>query len=298
MNPNLSRKCFAADIGATNCRFAIVDENGRILRTERMKTPQKNPVKIIKDHIRDFVDGEKLEGLAFSIAGPAVNGISFFTNLPGQPKICEDDFKKFSPNVVLLNDAAAATYCEHCKDPQKDLVFITMSSGVGGAVIKSGKLINFKHISEEIGHTPIENESKYETRCGCESEKYNHWEAFCSGTHLIEFFNKWKEVEDKPSDFNPQKPAEIFAEAKNGNKQAQKFLREAFGRVNNAAIQKVIERFTPEKIVFGGAVAINNKEELLAELKSIKNLPEVIFTKYGDDISLIGAAKYLFQTGS
>ena len=115
---------------------------------------------------------------------------------------------------------------------------------------------------------------------------------------MVNFFEAWKKKEDKASYFSPKKAKEIFDASAEGNGQAKRFLDNAFGHVNKAAIEKVIEKYHPEKIVFGGAVAINNKEELLAELKSIKNLPEVIFTKYGDDISLIGAAKYLFQTGS
>ncbi len=295
MNENLSRKCFAADIGATNCRLAIVDENDRILRTERIKTPQENPVETIKEKVKDFVDGEKLAGLAFSIAGPVDGESSSFTNLPGQPKIHCNDFKGINHEVVFLNDGVAAVYAEHFKDPEKDIVFITISSGIGGAVIKNGKLIRFKDTDEEIGHIEIAN-SDYHLSCGCKPGKFNHWEAFCSGNNLVCFFNAWKSNEKIDSDFKPKEAKDIFAAANQGDEAAGKFLKSGFGRINKIAVEKVIAKYHPEKIVFGGSAAINNQKEVLDGIKDIPNLPEITFTTYGDDVSLIGTAKYLFNT--
>ncbi len=295
MNPSVSRKCFAADIGATNCRLAIVDEQGRIFRTERIKTPQENTIEIIKEKVRDFVDGEKLAGLAFSIAGPVDGESSSFTNLPGQPEMCCDDFRGINPEVIFLNDGAAAVYAEHYKDPAKDIVFITISSGIGGAVIKNGGLIRFKDTDEEFGHIEIAD-SAYHLPCGCKPGMFNHWEAFCSGNNLVRFFNAWKSNEKIDSDFEPKEAKDIFTAASDGNEAAKKFLKDGFGRINKIAVEKVIEKYHPEKIVFGGSAAINNQKEVLDGIKEIKDLPEISFTSFGDDISLIGAGKYLFNT--
>ncbi|RJO60224.1 ROK family protein [candidate division WS5 bacterium] len=288
------RKCLAGDIGATNCRFAIVDENGTILKVEKTKTPRENPVSFIHNKAQDFVQNENIDGISFSIAGPVHEGKSKFVNLPGQPEIGQEDFQDISSNVIFLNDTVAAVYAEYAKTPCPNMAYITMSTGIGGAVIENDEIIYFKDTDEEIGHIEI-GEKNYRLPCGCKPRKFNHWEAFCSGGALVNFYNEWKEKSGDISGFQPKDAKEIFTEAEKGNISAKKFLNEGFNRINNEAIKAVIEKFGPEKIVFGGSVASNNQDEVLSGLKEIKNLPAVSFTEYGDDVSIIGAAKYLLK---
>jgi predicted NBD/HSP70 family sugar kinase len=291
-NESEDRKCLALDIGATYSRLSIINENGQILRSDKVATPQKNPVEIIREKIIDFLQNEKIIGIAFSIAGPVNKGVGSFTNLPGQPKISPYDFKKISSNVILLNDAAAAVYAEYAKDPRSNMVYITMSSGIGGGVIQSNRLVHFNNTDKEIGH--IEIQSEYHMPCGCKKDRYNHWEAFCSGGVLVNFFEAWKLKEDISSDFNPKEARDIFVAAKKGDRIADKFLKEAFSRVNKQAFEIIIKKYNPEKIVLGGSAATNNKDEILSGINDIMDLPKITFTEYGDDISLIGASEYLF----
>lgn len=285
---------FAADIGATNCRFAIVDENGKILESERFATPQENTVRNIKNRVLSFVQNKKIEGLSFSIAGAVFEGRSKFTNLPGQPEIAMENFRDINPNVIFLNDTVAAVFAEYSKDPHPNMTYITMSSGIGGAAIKNDEIIYFKDTDEELGHIEIEAKD-YHMPCGCKPDKFNHWEAFCSGGALVSFYAAWKKKTSSTSDFQPKNAKEIFTEARKGNNMAKNFLHDGFNRINKEAISIVIEKFNPEKIVFGGSVASNNQDEVLSGFKDIKNLPEIAFTKYGDNVSMIGAAQYLFN---
>ncbi|MEK7447271.1 MAG: ROK family protein, partial [Patescibacteria group bacterium] len=237
---------------------------------------------------------ENIEGISFSIAGPVTEGAGMFTNLPSQPRIAPDDFKDICPNVILLNDAVAAVYAEYTRDPHPNMVYITISSGIGGGVIQNDEIVYFKGTDEEIGHIEIEARD-YRLSCGCKPGKFNHWEALCAGGVLVDFFEAWKVIENDTSGLHPKQTKDIFSAAKKGNKTAKRFLQEGFGWVNRQAFEKVIQKYQPEKIVLGGSVAANNQDEITDGLKDLANLPQVSFTDYGDDISLIGASKYLFH---
>lgn len=286
-------KALAADIGATNCRLAIIDKNGKILKSKKFKTPQENTVKNIKNQIQNFVKDGKLKGLAFSIAGPVNEGVASLTNIPNQPQISENDFKEINPKVVFLNDTVAAVYAEYSKDPHPNMVYITMSSGIGGGVVQNKKVIFFNDTDEEIGH--IEIESDYHIPCGCKKGKFNHWEAFCSGKGLINFFSAWLKKEKRKADFLYNEPEDIFLAAKYNSKTAIDFLNNGFNSINKIAFEKIIKKYKPQKIVLGGSVASNNKKQIMSGLESVPTSLEIAFTEYGDDISIIGAAKYLFD---
>lgn len=279
----------ACDIGATFTRLALFC-NGEMLRHEKYSTAQYNLLKGLSSRITNFIkEGEIIEVLAISVAGPVENGTATFTNLPGHPSLSEADFPDFKA-VVILNDAAAATWAEYAKD-SRNLVFITISSGIGAGVVMDGELLNFTKIAE-LGHRVIKSEYNFD--CGCGDK--NHWESFCSGKNLVRFYTEWANRNCYKSE-NFKESKEIFSAAKNGSETAKRFLDEGFGEVNRKAIKMIMEEFKPEKIIFGGSVAFNNQEEIRSELEGrVPGLPVIAFTEFGDEISLFGVAEYTSKT--
>ena len=91
---------------------------------------------------------------------------------------------------------------------------------------------------------------------------------------------------------------DIFSFAKKGNKTALEFLK-VLGVINGRGISNVIAAYDPEVIVLGGSVVLQNQKIILKNLlKNIDHyltpLPQISVTKFGDDVSLVGASVAVF----
>ncbi|MCL5094016.1 MAG: ROK family protein [Patescibacteria group bacterium] len=283
----------AADIGATNFRMALFTLNLEMIEKKKVLTPRTNFVQTIREELKDFIGQNQILGIALSLAGPfdAIKNSVKFTNIKDNPELGASNVADLASQIIVLNDTMAALYAENFKKQSKNIVYITISSGIGGAAIKDGKPVPFNNVQQEIGHITLN--FNYGVNCGCGGR--DHWEAYSSGKNLVNFYKVWTRASNLPS--KPFKNAkEIFETAKKGDMVCKRFLSEGFGSINKKALEMIIKKYHPEKIVFGGSVALNNQEEILSEISGIKNLPEIAFTKFSDDISLIGAASYMLQS--
>lgn len=156
----MMRKVIALDIGGTNTRVALVDESYNIL------------AEVIRDTVRGSTE-EFLESVASIIEAAVPNRdgvIAIAAGVPGRVRV--DGHIDALPNIgieniplarflserfhlpaFILNDAEVASLAEANVGPLKDhpsLYFVTISTGVGGALTREGKLI---HSSYEVGHT-------------------------------------------------------------------------------------------------------------------------------------------------
>lgn len=280
----------ACDIGATNFRLALFDQ-GNIVESLKVPTPTVDFLDSLKKEMKDFLSGRSVQALGLSVAGRVRQEEKFvrFPNVVGKPEIFENDFTELAPRVVMLNDALSAVYAEYFKEPKSNLIYITISTGIGAGVISNNKPFYFDEKIRELGHREVEGE--FDFNCGCGGK--NHWEAFCSGKNLVRFYIEWSRKNGyTPEEFKGAK--EIFLAADTGSESAKRFLDEGFGEINRKGLEMVIEEFAPEKIVFGGSVAYNNQEEIRLELEGrVPELPEISFTEFGDDISLIGISRFV-----
>lgn len=285
---NINRT-LAIDLGATNLRIAVV-EDGKIIKFSKQSTPH-NLGKILSIIRKEGSKiGKNCERVGVSVAGPVADGQVYLTNITGKWHNFREIFSEiFSGKpVVILNDAAAATIAEAKLGSKSDsLIYITISTGIGAGVLKNDKLINFQHIKEEIGHLKIDSEYQRVCKCG----GMGHWEAFCSGRNLHAFFRLWckknKKAYKAVKYWNVER---LFEEAKRKDRLALAFFDEV-GRLNSAALAMLIEKYQPEKVVFGGAVAAKNWEIIEAGLKKYyKGKVPLTITNHGDEISLLGAA--------
>src|SRR3989344_5811509 len=166
-----TEKIITVDIGASKVHFAVVDGNNLI---EYSEAPQVSLLNIGLDNQRLFEiisDGvkkiisilakNKEVSSAISIGSPgsldsATGVIQNPPNLKGVVNFpVVDELKKlFDMPVFLLNDADAALLGEWwlgAGQGFKDIVYITLSSGVGSGIIKDGKLQN----KRELGHEQL-----------------------------------------------------------------------------------------------------------------------------------------------
>lgn len=279
------------DIGATFTRLAIFDNNLKILKFEKYDTKQTGLVKYLRSLLIEFKKDLEIEMLSISVAGPVSNNTAVPCNITEKPQISTSDFSDLFSNVKIINDATAAVVAESYNNKSQDLVYITISSGIGGGVIKNGEIINFTDVKEEIGHTTIAPSiGLIDMPCSCGSK--NHWEAYCSGKNIGEYYKKWLSSNnptiDDRQDYGPQT---IYKAAEIAGSNAHKFIVEEIGKINTSMIRAIINKYEPKTIVFGGSVVLCNKEMFLKGLDiEIFDKVEIKLTELGDNICLIGAA--------
>jgi len=314
------------DIGATNLRVAVGDRLGNITaklmeETDKSREPlaiSRQIIRLIKSLCKSLnLDIAEFAGIGIGSIGPLNlkrGGIEQPANIPGVGFIpivepLEDEFKL---PVVLLNDCVAAVVGEKFYGDGKtveNLVYITISTGIGAGVYVNGNLLLGKDgNAHEVGHIVIDFEGRMVCGCG----KRGHWEAYCSGrnipnyvrylveNNLIAGFEKSLPYKLTRGDLSKISAKMIYDSAK----QADRFSLEAvknIGVLNAIGFATVVNVYDPELITVGGSVALHNSELILPFIiqhvaeYSINRIPEIKLTKLGEDIVLYGAVASAFN---
>lgn len=178
-----------------------------------------------------------------------------WVNLPVK-EILEDEFSR---PVFLENDANAACLAEWkfgAGKGFKDLVFLTMSTGIGGGLILDGRLYRGAgFFAGEVGHQYILLDGP---ACGC--GKKGHLEALCSGsgiTKRLEALVKEKKGqmwEMTSGDLNKLSPKVLMEAAKEKDPLACYFLDQTINYLSYG-LSNLIFILNPEAIILGTIVA-------------------------------------------
>lgn len=288
----------AIDLGGTRTRVALVAPDGRVLARESFPTPSGGPSpKAVTDAIEAAVRrvaGGSPGAIGVSTAGPldlAAGAVVAPPNLP-YPRIeLAGPFEAaFGVSVTLINDARAGALGEHAHGAGRgcqNLVYVTISTGIGGGVIADGRLLSGRGGNAgEIGHITVE--TRYDLVCGCGYP--NHWEGYCSGRNLPRFYAVQKENGDP--DLGTAEA--IFGAARAGVPAACRFL-DAVAVLNARALSTLVVAYDPERIILDGAVARAQADLLVgpavARMEEFLPRPGVVVTPLGGDAPLLGAAE-------
>jgi glucokinase len=204
----------------------------------------------------------------------------------------------FSVPVALNNDANLAAYGEWFFGSGKgfsDLIYLTISTGIGGGIILDKKLfIGPKGYGAEIGHTTIDFQGP-ECSCG----QTGHLEAIASGPSIVRWV-KSKLADESLKELFPE--GELTAKlvsdaAENGNELALAAYERA-GKYIGLAIANLLHIFNVPLIVIGGGVSragdilfdpirksVNDYIISEVYLEDLQILPAAL----GDDSGLMGA---------
>ncbi|MEM1557673.1 MAG: ROK family protein [Thermoproteota archaeon] len=305
------------DIGATNVRVAAADLNGSILLKRSEKTVKKSGMDMMNQVLRmsDAILNslklrkEDVKSIGIGSIGPLDLKRGLIVNPPnlrvGVIPIVEEIKKSFNVSTRLLNDCVAAVLGEKKFGAGKGLeniVYITISTGIGGGAIVDGHLLLGKDgNAHEIGHTVVDKEGLL--MCGC--GKRGHWEAYCSGRGIVNYsrilieegsisFDKRSINHYFQGDLSKITPETLFKAAKEGDDLALKIL-DKVGLLNAIGFANTIDVYDPELITVGGSVALYNSEIILKPIRehvsdyAMNRLPEIIITPLGEDIVLYGA---------
>lgn len=305
----------AVDLGGTLIRSALINEKGEILaRAQRETLAQEGPepvIRRIEACIRDVARGTE----TISIAAPGPLNpwkgiIHQAPNLPGWRDVPLADIlhRTFKVPVYLNNDANLAALAEHrfgAGQGVDDLIYLTISTGIGGGIISQGRLLlGIKGLAAEVGHMVLEPEGP---PCGCGGQ--GHLEALASGPAIarraVEEIEKGtktsitKLVEGELSKVT----AKVVAQAaQGGDPLANSIFKEA-GFYIGLGITNLLHILNPELVIIGGGVSKAGdllfdpiKETVKARaMLSYQEGLRIVSAALRDDVGLLGAAAFVLK---
>lgn len=299
-------KIVGIDIGGSHLRVGLADESGEILKLSTERTEGKNVMNQIYNKVESF---SSFDGIGIGVAGPIdqKNGTILMTpnveirNLT----IVEMLKKKFGKPCYLLNDCVASVLGEKAFGVGKEvenLVYITLSTGIGCGVIVDNRVIMGKDgNAHEVGHNTVGLGSKM--KCGCGG--YGHWEAYCSGKNMPNYTkyllqSEYLGQETALRDNLEALDSELLFKLANSDRVAAEIV-ERIGQINAIGIASIINSYDPELITIGGAITLNNEERIINSIKkhvgnyTINRVPRIIATPM-KDITIYGAlAGFLYM---
>lgn len=195
------------DIGGTKISVCLGDSEGRILSSRRIETQplggaNKGLPAIAKEIEELDVDWSQIGAIGISSPGPVSSKEGMMLappNLKGWEMTRLTDFfaDRFQKPAFLNHDAKAAALAEYLFGHAKgtaNLVYLTVSTGMGGGAIVNGKLVQgVTDTAAEIGHCILDPKGPL-----CPCGRHGCFEAFCGGAALAKKMQK--EIDQKQID--------------------------------------------------------------------------------------------------
>ena len=162
------------DLGGTNVRAAIVDEDGKVLIQKKSPSYAQEGKEKVMDTIINLIkslpDYESCSGIGVGVPGPCdekTGSMVLATNLPGFEgySIANKLEETFHMPSFIDNDANVAALAEALVGAgkgKKVVYYVTLSTGIGGGLVINGECISGKHgFTGEIANIIIDrNRSK------------------------------------------------------------------------------------------------------------------------------------------
>ncbi len=313
----------ALDFGGTQTRAAAVAADGTVLERTSARTPlgdgQDAVVQLWVESLRRVrsavrpADQAALVGIGISAPGPLDATTGTLIDPPNLPA----DFRGLAIADLIAGTLGLPAFLERdthvaalgewwfgAARGLSDFIYLTVSTGVGGAVVTGGSLMTGPDgVAGELGHLPVDLDGP---QCGCGAR--GHLEATSSGTGIANAAGRASgEGRVTPGSFLAERaravaPASIQAVDVAAAEEAgdavaaeiMEYARQSFA----AAMVGVVDVFNPERIIVGGSVARGQGERWLTPAREqverhafrvAGRRVRIVPAELGDDVSLIGA---------
>ena len=328
--PNRSRYIIGVDLGGTNIVVGAMPEDGsREIAFRSSPTRSSEGEDSVVERMIQMIEDVIAVTMA-ETGAPRENFLGVGVGAPG-PLDREKGIIITAPNLgwkmfplrdriqsvtglhtTLDNDANCATMGEAwtgAAKGAKNVIGVTIGTGIGGGIIIDGKLYHgSSDVAGEIGHMPIDSTGR---RCGCGN--YGCLEAYASGTAIADrareaLAGETEGVLMTMCDKNLEKVTAqmVYKAAKEGDLVAIDVVRET-ARFLGAGIGALLNVLNPEVVVLAGGV-VNAGEALFAPLKAeirrrafapAVDACQIVPGALGGSAGVVGAvAAFLGQTGS
>jgi len=296
----------AVDIGGTHIRVAVYEPDSITpVAHERTRSLATQPG--VYDRLEQAIESvwpqEQVKAIGMASPGPldphtgtilATPNIPEWKNFPVAPKLTQH----FGVPTYLDNDANMAGLAEWqygAGQGHQNLVYLTISTGIGGGVISHGCLLQgFHGMGAELGHMIIDPAGPL---CGC--GKHGHVESFCSGPSIARYVvEQIKAGQQSTLESQPNVSAAQIADAARAGDALAISAFERAGHYLGIAVANYLAIFDPSILIFGGGVSQVGEllfkpfeESLRKHTFHPHYLDNLVITKaaLGDDAGLLGA---------
>ncbi len=304
------------DVGGTGIKAGVLDESNHIIAKISVPTgASRSYQEVAKDMARAAEQAAEKAGLplasfpcvGFGMPGslnPKTGRLAFSGNLGWRDVPIMDELEKHLPVPVQIgNDANCAVIGEAVAGAartMRDVVMLTLGTGVGGGVLIGGRLLRGSDgIGAELGHMLLVLGGE---PCTCGSR--GCVEAYASAPALIRQTKAaMKKHPDSAMNLEALRAGKVSARtafdcARRGDAAALEVV-DRYAEYLSAAIGSLITVFRPEAVLIGGGLS-NEKEYLLDRLSrraarysfgsDVVPIPPILGAKLGNDAGIIGAA--------
>ena len=306
--------CFGVDIGGTTVKIGLFKTDGELVDKWEIKTRTENKGEAILPDIAESlkkkmeekgIETSQMSGIGIGVPAPVDdNGVVQNTaNLGWGYKEVNREMEELTGlKVAAGNDANVAALGEMwlgAGKGQKNMIMVTLGTGVGGGVIVNGHpLVGAHGAGGEIGHLCVNYEET--EHCGC--GKTGCLEQYASATGIARLAKKRLAADDAASSLRDKKEISaktVFDALKDGDKVAEEIVEE-FGVYLGHAMANLAAVVDPSVIVIGGGVSkageilLDYVEKNFQEKAFFANKnTEFVLATLGNDAGICGAAKLI-----
>ena len=312
----------AIDLGGTKILTALISEKGQMIAREYCLTVAEEGVDSVISRLLSTIGQllsqgnmnlSRLHGISIAAAGAIdikAGIITLSPSLPGWHDIPLRSIigERCKVRTFLINDANAAALGEHCfgaGQGTNNLIYITVSTGIGGGIIIDGKLYSGSSgTAGEVGHMTVDVNGP---TCNCGN--IGCWEVLASGTAVAREVIRRISNGEKTSliEMVEGKLENITAEtvslaAQDGDSLALAVIAQATDYLG-IGMANLVNIFNPEIVIIGGGLAkmgdllFDPVRQIMKEraFRLSAQAVRIVPAQLGDDAGVFGAAVYAFQ---
>jgi glucokinase len=313
----MKKEAIGVDIGGTSVKMGLVGPGGRVLARDSFATRGVRTRGAFLRLLANRIDALRLAakkkhlkvaGIGVGAPGPidVERGfVYFFPNIPGWKNTPLRSLleRRLGLAVRVDNDAnvmALAEYCFGAGRGARNLIALTLGTGVGGGLVIDGKLYHGPGYSAaEIGHLVINENGP---RCACGSR--GCVETYVGNGYFVREIKRRLKRGEKSALRRSRaalSPLLVAQAAARGDAFSRRMWREAGGHLGTA-LAGLVNILNPERIILGGGLAQSGflfapvraalrKKAFPIAARSVKVVP----AKLGVDAGLVGAAALIFM---
>lgn len=293
------------DLGGSHIAIGVVNNNGTLIEKveKRLTSIDKKDIKTtienyIMEHVKRLSKKYEITNLGIAIPGTVKNDTIIKSVNLGieQYNIVKNLKEKIKLPIKIMNDAKCAAIAENkygCLKSYKRSVFLTLGTGIGGAVIINNKLLDTGDLPGcEFGHMIIEKDG---LQCNCGN--LGCWEKYASMTAFKDNIRRELNLSEK---ITGKEILNIIRKNKEKGQDCQKIdkIINTYIEYLSLGIANLVNIMEPEVIGIGGSFVffqelflekleneILNKKLLFNTRKELKIETAIL----GNDAGIIGA---------
>lgn len=314
-----NRYIVGIDLGGTKIAVAVVAAGGKVLASLRDWTrPEEGPEKVLQKMdamigavlAQAGITGERVAGLGIGAPGPVDyrrGTVHTLTNLPGwrEVELVKVFHQRYGWPVAVDNDANAAALGEYLFGSGRgvdDMVYLTVSTGIGGGIIESGCLVRGAWgVAGEVGHMVLEPQGEI---CNCGNR--GCWETISSGS-AIAWQVRRRLAEGEQSLVTELAGGEeiraehVFKAKEMGDSLATDVIDRALEYLG-IGVANVVNILNPQRVVLGGGVTNAGKVLFDPVRRKVREMGfgpaaqvEIVPATLGANAGVVGAAALVWN---